>query len=227
MTATPHILAIHGINTGLTNPSWPWHFAAFVDRVGLAAHVETEHYKAGPWPRLNKFIVNPPVAKALANRVLLRREILGPAPVHLLAHSNGGVVALSVVKRLAEGGVPVETLVLVGSAIDSDVRKTGLAGLVADGRLNKAVALCSPDDRVIRHLQRFPGAYGSLGARGFTREGERTGAQVEGYGEAPPFAEFSTRWFGGFGHSDYFTPAWATATYSTALRDMGFDVAPY
>lgn len=228
MSATPHILAIHGINTGLTNPAWPWRFAAFVAKAGIEAHVETEHYKAGPFPRWNQYIVNPPVAKALANRVLMRREILGRAPVHILAHSNGSVVALSVARRLAKAGVPVETLVLVAGAIHSDIAKSGLQAL-SDGRmLNRSVAFCSSSDAVVKYLQSLPGAYGSLGARGFEMEGRRVGFQIQGYAESPPFADFVVRRFDGFAHSEYVTPAWEQATYATALRDMGFDdVAPY
>lgn len=228
MSPQAHLLAIHGINTDLVEAAWPWQFAAFVDRCRIDAHVETEHYKAGPHPRWNQYIVNPRIAKALANRVLMRREILGPAPVHIVAHSNGGVVAVKVAQRLAKAGVRVETLVLIAAAIHSDIEWSGLKALSDSGMLGKAVACYSPVDPVIKHLQTFPGAYGSLGARGFeTGKRERVGFHVDGYGEAPPFADFVSRRFDGFRHSEYFTPAWRDATYTSALEDMGFDVIPY
>lgn len=228
MSPQAHLLAIHGINTDLAEAAWPWRFAAYVDRCRLDAHVETEHYKAGPHPRLNTWVINPRIAKALANRVLMRREILGPSPVHIMAHSNGGVVAIEVAKRLAKAGVRIETLVLIAAAAHSRIEKSGLKALSDTGMLGKAVAYYSPADPVIRHLQTFPGAYGSLGARGFQdKEGRRVGFQVDGYGDAPPFADFVSRLFAGFRHSEYFSPAWAEATYASALQDMGFDVIPY
>jgi pimeloyl-ACP methyl ester carboxylesterase len=228
MSPQAHFLAIHGINTDLVDAAWPWRFAAYVDRCKLDAHVETEHYKAGPHPRLNTYLVNPRVAKALANRVLLRREILGAAPVHLIAHSNGADVAVRVAERLAKAKVRVETLILIGAAIHSDIEKSGLRSLSDHGFLGKAVAYYSPIDPVIRYLQTFPGAYGSLGARGFEHPAkQRVGFHVDGYTDAPPFADFVSRRFENFGHSEYFSPAWRDATFATALSDMGYDVAPY
>lgn len=222
MTPAPHIIAIHGINTSLVNPAWPWSFAAYVDQTTIQARVETEHYKAGPYPRLNTLFVNPKLAKALANRVLLRRQLLGAAPVHIVAHSNGCVIAIDVAKRLAKSGLPVETLVLIAAAAHSDVRKNGLMELSASHMLGRAVAYMSPDDNVIKPLQTFPGAYGSLGARGWQLERLRYGVEVDGYSlSAPPFSSFLTRRCDGFGHGDYFAPQWATQTYSTALTDMG------
>lgn len=228
MSPQSHLLAIHGINNDLRDAAWPWRFAAYVDRCRLDAHVETEHYKAGPHPRWNTYVINPRIAKALANRVLMRREILGEAPVHIVGHSNGGVVAVEVAKRLVKAGVRVETLVLIAAAVHSDIERSGLKALSDKDMLGKAVAYYSPIDPVIRYLQSFPGAYGSLGARGFEAgKRERVGFHVDGYGDAPPFADFVSRRFDNFGHSEYFSPAWADATYASTLQDMGFDVIPY
>lgn len=228
MTASPQIFAIPGIRDNRVHPTWPWAFRSTAARLGIVADVDAHHYAAGPWPRWNKFAVNPPIAKRIANQILLRREILGRGQVHLLAHSNGCVIALSVAQRLAKAGVPVETLVLIGAALHSNIDKSGLQDLGDRRMLNRAVSYYSPDDGVIKHLQTFPGAYGSLGARGFELGSRQpVGFHVVGYGEAPPFADFVNRRFEGFGHSEYFSAPWADATFTTALRDMGFDVAPY
>lgn len=127
------------------------------------------------------------------------------------------------VEYLAKAGIVTDTLVMVASALHSDIAKSGIQRLVNDGKLQKVVVYCSPDDRVIRNLQKLPGAYGSLGARGLQLAGEPVGTIVTGYEAAPPFANYVTRWFGGFGHSDWFNDAWIEATFSTALGDMGFD----
>lgn len=220
--ARPHLTAIPGIRDQLVNPTWPWKFSAEVRRYGIDADVDATHYKAGPFPRLNKFLVNPPVAKAIANRILLRREIIGPGPIHLLGHSNGGVVALDVCKRLARAGVVVDTLVAVGAAFDSDIEKSGLMHLVDKGHLLKVVAYASSSDVVIKHLQTFPGAYGSVGARGLTWNKQRTGAEIRGYDHAPAFGDYITRRFDGFSHSQYWADPWREETFRTALTDMGF-----
>lgn len=226
MSASPHIIAIHGIRTRLTDPAWPWRFSGHCQRRGIAAHIETEHYKAGPYPRVNQLFVNPRVAKALATRIMLRREILGPAPIHIIAHSNGCPVAVNLAKRLAKSEIGVSTLILIGAAIHSDVKKSGLLELGRSGYIDKAVAYWSPDDGIIRPLQSLPGAYGSLGARGFEFGRDRFGYQANGYEPVPAFPFYISRQFPGFGHSEYFSARWETATYDTALIDMGFDLTP-
>jgi hypothetical protein len=119
--------------------------------------------------------------------------------------------------------VVVDTLVAVGAAFNSDIEKSGLMDLVDSGRVLKVVVYSSPTDLVIKHLQTFPGAYGSVGARGLTYLGPmtRTGHHVQGYDPAPEFATYVTRWFPGFTHSQYWADDWRDATFASVLGDMG------
>lgn len=204
--------------------------------------VETESYRAGAVPPWNILVKNPIYARAYANRIAefsaayevsrfpstanaeLRK--LYSLRFHLLAHSNGTNIAVGAVKRLAKLGIRVETLILVGSAVHSDVERNGLAELIGGDHLRRVIAYCGESDKVIRHLQSFPGFYGSLGTRGFERDGRRTGLQVEGF---QPLTEkdwghdrhrFITRTFPGFTHSQWMSPEHREEAFQSFARDM-------
>lgn len=223
----PHVLAIHGIREGLLDPAWPYALTAHAIKSGVNVHVETEHYRATATPRWNKYVINPKMAKAFAARVIARREVLGKSAVHIVAHSNGTNIAALVAQRLAAVGIHVDTMVLIASALHSDVEKSGLLDLVDEGWVQQCVAYISPDDVVIKHLQSLPGAYGSLGARGFTYGDRQYGERGTGYSPALPMHPFATRHFAGFRHGTWFAPEWSAATYDLVLSDMGFVTTPY
>lgn len=235
-----HISLIHGIRTGLTDPNWTQLCQNFLELRMAQVTVETESYPAGPFAPWNLWVTNPRYARAYAGRIAafhaehgLRRaecELMGfrtvPLRVHLVAHSNGTNIAVEVVKRLAKAGTHVETLILVGSAIHSEVERSGLALLIGANKVRRVIAYCGGRDGVIRSLQSIPGFYGSLGTRGFERDGRPTGLRVAGY---QPLTEgdwgherhrFVTRWFPDFTHSEWMDEEHREETFRSFARDM-------
>lgn len=222
---TDLITLIHGIRTKKTDPSWPKHFTGYVLPLP-AVKTEAIYYETGPFPVWNNTVRNPRLARELASRIEMRAKY-GTFRHHVVAHSNGTNVAVLLMRRLAKAGIRTQTAVLTGSALHSDVEKNGLADLVARGYLDRAVAYISPDDFVVGHLQKIPGFYGSLGARGFTRWGKECGVRVEGYhaiasDEALP-SHFVTRTFEGFSHGEYFDAAEREACFRCILGDLRID----
>lgn len=240
-----HITLIHGIHTGLTDPNWTQHFQNYLELNLDQVTVETESYRAGIFAPWNLWVKNPRIAKAHANRIAafseaykrerglpISRGNLPSLKIHLVAHSNGTNIAVGVVKRLARMGIRVETLILVGSAVHSDVDRSGLRQLVRHGEIRRAFAYCSDDDRVIRRLQSIPGFYGSLGSRGFERDGQPHGLKVEGFqplAEGTPVSgkwghdrwKFITRWFPGYSHGEWLGEEMRERTWQCFAGDMG------
>lgn len=222
------VVAIHGILTGLTSPSWATDFAPWAESRHPLVRAQAHRYAAGPFPLWNHAWTNPRQAKAAAMRL---REAMRHDPplrtrIHLVAHSNGAKIAVSVAKLLAREGVRTETLVLVGAALHSDVRRNGLEKLVESGEVGRCVAFCSREDLVVAPLQRVPGFYGSLGARGWERAGEPFGAILRGTetmapAESEAEAAFVTRWFEGAGHGGYWEGALRGEVFGCVLADMG------
>lgn len=120
------IVLIHGIRTRRTSPSWPKHFTGWVS--GLPQlQTEAIYYEAGPLPIWNNLVKNPRLARELVSRIETQRLYQHGQRIHLVAHSNGGVIALATMRRLADMGIPVATCILTGAAVESDVEKIGRA----------------------------------------------------------------------------------------------------
>lgn len=229
MIPAPHILLINGIRTPTTSSSWPKRLGPYLES-RFRCTTEAHYYETGPIPPWNLWITNPRIARVLGNSIEERMEEIGMHPLHLVAHSNGTNIALSVANALARREIRVETMVLIGSAMHSDVEKNGLAALVTSGQVRRAVAYCSPDDHVVRRLQEVPGFYGSLGSRGFTRGSEATGLRVEGY---DPLGDewgtdkwrYVTRWFPGYGHGEYFEGEKRAETFGCIAGDLALKAA--
>lgn len=220
----PHIIAINGIRTPTDEDSWPKRLIPWLES-RYAATGEARLYRTGivaPW---NLWAVNPRIARVLASSIDARMEEIGIHPLHIVAHSNGTNIAVSLAKSLANRGLITETMVLIGSALHSDLERNGLGALMSEGWVRRAVAYCSEADGVVRRLQDFPGFYGSLGSRGFTRGDRAAGLRVDGY--QPLGSEWGTerwrcvaRWFPGYGHSDYFAPERRAETFRCIARDL-------
>lgn len=230
MVPPPHVVAVNGIRTPTTADSWPKRLRPYLEG-RFRCTVEAHYYRTGPIPPWNLWVTNPKIARVLASSIEARMEEMGLHPLHLVAHSNGTNIALTLAAALAKRGIRVETMVLIGSAVHSDVERNGLVELVAGGHVRRAIAYCSPDDGVVARLQSIPGFYGSLGARGFERDGRATGLRVAAY---QPLGDewgmdrhrYVTRWFPGFGHSEYFEVGDARkATFACIASDLGLEAA--
>lgn len=220
------VAAIHGINTGLTSASWPWRLQAYWVRRGYEVVLQADHYFARAMPWWNTHVLNPRHGKAVARRLELLHQEFPDLPISMVAHSNGGDVAVNAVKELVSLGIDVDTIVLIGSAVENDIVKNGLLPLIRRGRLKRAVAYCSPKDKVIKPLQFFPGHYGPLGARGWERDKQPAGAILSPEASGKDYDSFLNRWFREYSHSEYFTRENSFQTFDMIARDIGLEV-PY
>lgn len=214
------ITAIHGINTKLTRPSWPWWFQAHGVKSKFSALIQTEHYWAFPFPMWNNLILNPKYAKALAKRTKLLADELPGTPVQFVAHSNGSNIAVETVKRLAELGIRTDTVILIGSAVKSDVKESGLLSLYEANMVDRVFAYISDGDEVITPLKWLPGRYGNLGVTGFSHNGSRFGYWLGANEPATEDRGFFVRQFPGFGHSGYFEGLALLQTFRLIFQDL-------
>lgn len=229
MIRDPHVIAINGIRTPTDLDSWPKRLRPFLESRYYCT-VESHYYRTGPIAPWNLWVKNPQIARVLASAIESRMEEIGIHPLHIVAHSNGTNIAVSLAKALAVRGIRVGTMVLIGSALHSDVERSGLGPLISAGHLRRAVAYCSPADLVVRRLQGVPGFYGSLGSKGFERDGGAIGLSVAAYQTLEgdwgnDKHRYVTRWFTGLGHSDYFDAQIRSVTFACIAEDLGLKQA--
>lgn len=212
---------IHGINEGLTNPSWPWELTSYSLEKNINVIFQSEHYWASAMPVWNHFITNPKYGKALTKREILFQE-RQKSPIYIVAHSNGTNIGMHMIRNLAKEGFEIEKFILIGSTVEADVEKSGLADLP----IKQCIAYCSPKDVVAKYLNKVPKFYGSLGAQGFYRNGKQTGVRLKEFSPIPnewgnEKQKFVTRWFPDFGHSFYFDKKVSDLTFECILKDLG------
>jgi hypothetical protein len=70
------VVAIHGILTSQTDPSWPDKLDAWMYRRDPEVKVLKKEYAAGPFPRWNCWVKDPLLARGLANEI----ELFGASP---------------------------------------------------------------------------------------------------------------------------------------------------
>ncbi len=229
------LVAIHGILTRQTDPSWPDRLDAWLSRQAPGVRVLKKEYAAGPFPRWNCWVKNPRLCRGLVAEILLFQKAPGAAPrVWIVAHSNGALIALGTVRLLASRGCTVAGIILIGAACEADIERNGVRDWITSGELGRAIAYCAADDRVLpappakcslrgwlyRQLAR---PYGSLGRSGWMARGQR----IREF--APEFTKHQTprilsRWFAG-GHSGYFSREHITFTFRQILRDMSTHIS--
>lgn len=199
------VVAIHGILTRTTAPSWPDHLDAFLRDV----KVEKRDYVASPIAPWNVFVKNRRIAHGLADELALHYPSLTrePPALHFVAHSNGCDIAMKTVQILAARGIRTETVILTGSVTDPDIERSGIAKLILDEKLGKAFAYCSGRDLPLRLPLKWP--YKNLGVTGWQSKGHLF--------DAP---RIKTRRFPTFGHGDYFADANRMATFAQIRHDM-------
>lgn len=225
----PHVILINGIRTPTTAASWPKRLGPYLE-ARFKCTTEAHYYRTGPIPPWNFWVTNPRIARTLGNAIEERMKEVGNHPLHIVAHSNGTNIAVSLARALADRDIKVGTMVLIASALHSDVERSGLGALISAGDVKRAVAYCSPDDLVVRRLQGFPGFYGSLGSRGFERVNDAIGLTATRYqplGEAWGTDKFRyvTRWFPGAGHSDLLEAEARAETFACIGSDLGLKPA--
>jgi hypothetical protein len=195
--------------TGQTNASWPDELAAWFARRDPQIAVLKKEYRAGPFPRWNCWVKDPQLARGLVNEILAFKPVENRRSVWFVSHSNGAVIALQTLRKLAARGVPVAGSIFAGAAIQADALKNDLFVYPGGTRF---VAWSSKGDRVtdtlpqagesrLKRLRdwvwgRLAWPYGSLGATGWLLGGK-------------PYtsARFVTRWAPEeWGHSGWWAP---------------------
>jgi hypothetical protein len=242
----PIIVAIHGILTSQTNPSWPDRFDAWMYRRDPEVKVLKKEYSAGPFPRWNCWVKDPLLSRGLANELELfvQGRTQGSAgegvgreefpPIWFVAHSNGAVIALLVTKRLIARGYWIGGLILTGAACEADVERNGVLEWLSRGTLGVAIAYSSEDDAVLggpvfprrsiaTRLLLWVGRrlWGWLawpyGSLG--RTGWLRGGRPLAVASGSQSPQVFTRWFAG-GHSGYFQPQNIERTFEQIWRDV-------
>jgi pimeloyl-ACP methyl ester carboxylesterase len=157
------VIAIHGILTGQTHPSWPDQLDAWLYQRDPEIKVLKKEYSAGPLPRLNCWFKNPRLAEAAAEEILLlagmQQELsdelgidapnLSFPPIWLIAHSNGAHIALLLASKLIARGCWIGGIILTGAACEAGIERNGVLSWLQSGRLEIAIAYSSPDDQVL------------------------------------------------------------------------------
>jgi pimeloyl-ACP methyl ester carboxylesterase len=233
------LVAIHGILTSQTDPSWPDQLDAWMYQRDPKVKVLKKEYRAGPFPRWNCWIKDPLLARGLVNEIeLFLRATLpkGSMPsVWFVAHSNGAVIALRTVERLIELGHNVAGIILTGAACEADIDKNHVGQWLREGKLGCAIAYSSAEDQVLPGLlspserlswpntmlrsgiremySALARPYGSLGRTGWLQNGKPIPSFQW------PFPTLQTRWFAG-GHSTYFTSAHIDLTFEQIRKDI-------
>lgn len=211
---------------GRRRPSWPWEFKAWAGVEGLRVICEAEHYKALPLPRINTWWRNPFLAKEYVNRLLMYNEHPDEPgkqrfPISLVGHSNGADIALRMAKRFAAAGQTVDELVLIGAAVESDLVKSGIDGLLNSGRLKRVFAYWNPSDLVTRYLEVFRGGYGAMGGVGLMRGDREAGVSVAFDAQVDPGARVVNRRWDDFGHNGYFDAENIERVFRCLAKDLG------
>ena len=217
------VIALHGILTKETDPSWPDRFEDWALLHDEGLHVRKRKYFELPFPRINWF-KNRWLARSLAAELLLAAQEDPEWSIWFVAHSNGTCLAWLTVKRLIESGVKVGGMILTGSALEAEVRRNQVLTWCAQGKLGCAISYSSPDDLVtggdprvattwreaVRDFVwgRLMWPYGCLGRTGWLLNGEALTCE-----------RVFTRWVRG-GHSAYWQAERITQTFEQIYADM-------
>lgn len=226
------IVAVHGILTGRSLPTWPerlelWSASALPDVTVL-----TDHYRAGPLPLWNVGVQNPRAARNLLAVVENYLDGYDPADVavHFVGHSNGCDIIRRASIRLMRRGYKVASVLMFSAPCHSSVERMGFRPYIDDGSLGRLVVYAADEDRVLAPIAdwrnpitvlhnaiRWP--YGNAGRVGLT-DGEqwvvRNGPEIT--------ARTATRLFPGWGHGDFFplaNPGRMAGMFETIARDSG------
>ncbi len=226
------IVAVHGILTGRSLPTWPERFELWSASALPDATVLTDHYRAGPVPLWNVGVQNPRAARDLL--AVVENYLDGYRPdeveVHFVGHSNGCDVIRRASIRLMRRGYKVASVLMFSAPCHSSVARMGFAPYVADGSLKRLVVYAADEDAVLaptptwskpitifQNLVRWP--YGNAGRVGLTDGDEtvvRNGPEITG--------RTATRLFPGWGHGDFFplaNPGRMAGMFETIARDSG------
>lgn len=226
------IVAIHGILTGRSSPTWPERLEIWAAERFVHASVLTDHYTAGPFPLWNCFVQNPRAAASIAQVV---EEWLEASEhhvdVHFVAHSNGCDIVRRAAIELMDRGHQVQSILMVSGPVSDSVAGMGLASYLDEGVLDRLVVYAADKDAVLapRPSWRKPWTFLSAMARwpyGNAGKVGLTDGDVWVQNAGPVIAadvNSATRFFPGWGHGDFFpgsNPGRSAGTFDLITRDL-------
>lgn len=167
----------HGILTGQSDPTWPDYGTEFFAGISPSIHTINSEYFALPLPRIEA-LRNRGRSRALADDIefcgsFLRLEHDSPA-ISLVAHSNGGVLALQVARDLIKRGFTIRSLVLIAPALRTGPATREIADWIEFGFLDYALLVRPTRDLLIGAIGKnwrtklFSWPWGSLGYDGWS-----------------------------------------------------------
>lgn len=204
------VVAIHGILTGRSNPTWPERLEQYLTTHRPDTVVLTDQYEAGPFPRLNWFLGNPKRGRATTALV---RDWIATGTVRSLsfvAHSNGCDIARRAILELAETAGPgVAAAIFISPPLPASMEGMDLEAEIATGHLKRLLVYAASEDSVLAppvnwkrpwtllgNIARWP--YGNAGRIGLPEH-----EMLAGF-EGRPTGRVATRMFRGWGHGDFF-----------------------
>lgn len=226
------VAQIHGILTRKSDPNWPAHGSAFFRQ--FHPHVATVNstYFELPLPRIAA-VRNPRRSRALVKEILeTEGDMPAPAPISLVAHSNGGVLAMQVARALIAAGVPVRALVLIAPALRTRSASREIGAWLAQGMLDYALLVRPTRDRLIgaighswrTKIVAWP--WGALGHDGWDIEAVDHGSpntpetlDLPDMGHSDPVAPWNRHWL----FSEVIVPALGLAPWGDRRPKGGFE----
>lgn len=162
----------HGILTRQSSPTWPVFGTGFFESTHPRVATVNSSYFALPLPRIEA-LRNPRRSRELAREIRAASTRLGDAPISIVSHSNGAVLALQVARALIERGIAIRSLVLIAPALRTRSASREIADWLARGMLDYALLVRPTRDLLISGIganwrtKIYAWPWGSLGSDGW------------------------------------------------------------
>lgn len=201
----------HGILTGQSSPTWPTFGTGYLDATHPQVKTINAKYYALPLPRIEA-LRNRRRAKALANEVYdawteaqgFEDPTYQMTPISIVAHSNGGVLALQVARILIGWGIPLRSLILIAPALRTGPASKEIAEWIERGMLESALLVRPTRDILIGGIgtnwktKLFSWPWGSLGADDWKEDAKVDGSMLTldlpDMGHSDPVAPVHRQW---------------------------------
>lgn len=210
----------HGILTGQSSPTWPTFGTGYLGVLHPQVKTINAKYYALPLPRIEA-LRNRRRAKALADEIwdvwcdgFDEVDADTRIPISIVAHSNGGVLALQVARLLIGWGLPMRSLILIAPALRTGPASKEIAEWIERGMLESALLIRPTRDILIGGIgtnwktKLFSWPWGSLGSDGWL---------LDAITSPEAGAQMTTLDLPDMGHSDPIAPVHRQWLYQTVI----------
>lgn len=163
----------HGILTGQSSATWPTFGTGYLGEVRPEVRTVNSTYFALPLPRIEA-LRNRGRSEKLAREIFDAWDALpASAPVSIVSHSNGGVLALQVARILIGWGFALRSLVLIAPALRTGPASEEIGDWLTTGMLGSALLVRPTRDLLIGGIganwrtKLYAWPWGSLGSDGW------------------------------------------------------------